>query len=203
MLHKDIVGADLHIARALTGAGSPVGSVTPGIIGQFYFDTTNKTIYTATGLTSADWVHSWSDGSTALRDACAAYATGVVTLTTSGVWYKLLFAGESFDFLGSWDTALSKFTATKAGVFMVQLKQGYNNLPLDSRVLTSMYLNGALSAYMGEGISPTTNFISVDGLHIVQLAEGDVVEFYSNSDSSGLVTDANAQLSYISIVKIA
>lgn len=53
--HKDLVGNNLHIARFASGAGSPVGVVTPGIIGQVYYDTTNGLEYIATGLTSANW----------------------------------------------------------------------------------------------------------------------------------------------------
>lgn len=42
----------------LTGSGSPVGSVTPGGVGQFYTDTANSptmSLWQADGLTSADW----------------------------------------------------------------------------------------------------------------------------------------------------
>lgn len=42
----------------LDGAGSPVGSVTPDCIGQFYSDTTGDFLWQARGLTDADW-HLW------------------------------------------------------------------------------------------------------------------------------------------------
>jgi len=54
--HKDLVGADLHIARSQAGSGAPNGVVTPGITGQFYFDVDTGGLYIADGLTNADWV---------------------------------------------------------------------------------------------------------------------------------------------------
>lgn len=55
--HKNLVGTDLHIGRAMTGSGSPVGIVTPGIIGQFFFDTAADPhkLYVAFGLNDTDW----------------------------------------------------------------------------------------------------------------------------------------------------
>lgn len=53
--HKNLIGEDLHISRSNTGSGTPSGSITPGIIGEFYFDTTNTVFYIATGLTNSDW----------------------------------------------------------------------------------------------------------------------------------------------------
>jgi hypothetical protein len=55
MLHKDIIGDDLHIARSRTGTGSPIGSVTPSVAGEIYTDLTSKIIYVASGLTNTSW----------------------------------------------------------------------------------------------------------------------------------------------------
>lgn len=60
--HKDLVGADLHIARTASGAGSPVGVVTPGVVGEFYYDTSGTTLYVANGLTNLDWQPAGSGG---------------------------------------------------------------------------------------------------------------------------------------------
>jgi len=38
------------------GSGSPIGSVTPHYVGQLYFDTDEKYIYRASGLTNVDWI---------------------------------------------------------------------------------------------------------------------------------------------------
>ncbi len=39
----------------VSGAGSPVGVVTPGCTGQFYRDTVGNALWQSTGLTNADW----------------------------------------------------------------------------------------------------------------------------------------------------
>jgi len=54
--HKDKVGDDLHIARSATGTSNPSSVVTPGIIGEFFYDTTANVLYVAEGLTDTDWV---------------------------------------------------------------------------------------------------------------------------------------------------
>lgn len=43
-------------ARPLTGAGSPVGVVTPAYVGQFYTDLVGTQLFQASGLTNADWI---------------------------------------------------------------------------------------------------------------------------------------------------
>lgn len=50
-----LIGSAPVICEALSGAGSPVGSVAPEFIGQLYHDTVADTYYRSTGLTNADW----------------------------------------------------------------------------------------------------------------------------------------------------
>ena len=54
--HSQLVGSNLHIARANSGTGSPISVVTPGIVGEFYYDTATGFLYVANGLTNADWL---------------------------------------------------------------------------------------------------------------------------------------------------
>ena len=54
--HKDLTGEDLHIARSNYGSGTPVGSITPSIIGEFFFNTDDETLWVSTGLTNTDWI---------------------------------------------------------------------------------------------------------------------------------------------------
>ncbi len=51
----DLVAA-LVALRPLTGVGSPIGSVTPAYIGQFYTDSAAPSLYQASGLTNVDWI---------------------------------------------------------------------------------------------------------------------------------------------------
>lgn len=56
MFHADLIGTNLHIGRSNSGGGSPIGVVTPGIVGEFWFDTASGELWVADGLTDADWV---------------------------------------------------------------------------------------------------------------------------------------------------
>lgn len=49
-------GGGGSVSPNISGAGSPVGVVTPSAINQFYRDTTGIALWQATGLTSADWL---------------------------------------------------------------------------------------------------------------------------------------------------
>jgi hypothetical protein len=40
----------------ISGAGSPVGVVTPDAVNQFYRDETGDVLWQSTGLTNADWL---------------------------------------------------------------------------------------------------------------------------------------------------
>jgi hypothetical protein len=53
--HKDLIGDDLHIGKADSGSGTPVGNVTPSVVGQFYFDNNTRILYVATGLINTNW----------------------------------------------------------------------------------------------------------------------------------------------------
>lgn len=45
-----------NVGAPLSGSGSPVGVVTPSVVGQTYFDTAGPGFWVATGLTSANWL---------------------------------------------------------------------------------------------------------------------------------------------------
>ena len=49
------LGALARYAGHIEYPGSPVGNLTPDFVGQRCFDTTNKIVFMATGLTSSDW----------------------------------------------------------------------------------------------------------------------------------------------------
>jgi hypothetical protein len=44
-----------NVGGPLSGSGSPVGAVTPAVIGQTYFDTTTPAFWAANGLTNGSW----------------------------------------------------------------------------------------------------------------------------------------------------
>lgn len=62
MQHKDFSGNDLHVAKANTGSGSPVGVKTPSIKGELYTDEATGTIYTGLGTANTNWISNGSGG---------------------------------------------------------------------------------------------------------------------------------------------
>ncbi len=49
-------GGSGTVSPNLSGAGSPVGVVTPNAVNQFYRDTTGNALWQATGLTNTSWI---------------------------------------------------------------------------------------------------------------------------------------------------
>lgn len=60
-IHSELVGDELHIARTFVSTGDPNGVVTPGIIGEFYWDSDANQLYVAESLLNTSWVHSGSE----------------------------------------------------------------------------------------------------------------------------------------------
>lgn len=57
MWHKDLIGVNLHIARINSGSGTPSGVVTSTIVGEGYYDSTNKILYiSAVAGTNNNWI---------------------------------------------------------------------------------------------------------------------------------------------------
>ena len=56
MFHKNLGGQNLHPAKANIISGTPVGNVTPSVIGEFYWDTVDENLYLAIGLTNISWM---------------------------------------------------------------------------------------------------------------------------------------------------
>ncbi len=59
MFHATLTGNDLHIARAYASTGTPIGTRTPIIAGEFYFDVTTRTLWVAKSLSNTSWERSY------------------------------------------------------------------------------------------------------------------------------------------------
>lgn len=66
-IHSQLVGEELHIARTFVSTGDPNGVVTPGIIGEFYWDSDANQLYVAESLLNTSWVHTGSEFDTFLE----------------------------------------------------------------------------------------------------------------------------------------
>jgi len=59
--HKDLVGNDLHIGKSNVGSATPVGNQSAGVIGEFFWDSTNNKLYIAEATGTGNWVHSGAE----------------------------------------------------------------------------------------------------------------------------------------------
>ena len=57
-LHKNLTGDELHIGKTNVGTGDPNGSVTAGVIGELFWDSTNNKLYVAEAADNASWIAS-------------------------------------------------------------------------------------------------------------------------------------------------
>ena len=55
MKHSELTGQDLHRAKSNTGFVSPVGIITPTVVGELYTDFSTNIVWIATGLANGDW----------------------------------------------------------------------------------------------------------------------------------------------------
>lgn len=54
--HKDLTGAELHIAKSNVSTGTPVGSQNAGAIGELYYDSTLNRLHIAEATGTANWI---------------------------------------------------------------------------------------------------------------------------------------------------
>jgi len=119
--HNEIVGSGLHIARSNVSSGTPVGSVTPGIIGEFYVDSTGPSLYVSTGLTNSDWTN---------------LSSGAAT-TESNLVIAAQFTPEvDFIFYDGW-VAQENITITKGSLFAV-------TAPTGAAIIVDILINGVV-----------------------------------------------------------
>jgi len=55
-LHKDLVSDELHIGKTQVSTGDPNSVITAGVIGEFYWDSTNDILYIAEAADNSSWV---------------------------------------------------------------------------------------------------------------------------------------------------
>jgi len=116
--HKDLVGTDLHGSKSNSGTGSPVGVVTPGVVGEHYFDTTSKNEWVAFGLVNTNWqlIGGGMGGlapvtavGTVTTTSLADVLTTGMTITPPAGMYRASFTGSAGNFLSAQSVFLSLY----------------------------------------------------------------------------------------------
>ena len=130
--HPDAVGDELHISRVAVGTGTPNGTVTAGIIGELFWDTTNNLLYVAEAVDNASWIRSTSesDAFLELSDVLESSYTG------KALQIPRVNAGETgleFSNAGSGDVTAPPSSTAKA---LVRYKDTTGNIIEDSPLTT-------------------------------------------------------------------
>jgi len=99
--HSEAVGDELHRARVEVSTGNPNSVITPGIIGELYWDSVAERLYIAKGITNTDWSDTGSpfDQITELLDAPSSISAGLVFQGNAGG--TAMEFGQNFTLTGS------------------------------------------------------------------------------------------------------
>jgi hypothetical protein len=166
--HKDITGDDLHIARAAQSVGSPVGVVTPTILGELYSDSASGQLWFSVGLTNADWV-SVTGGAGASTEV--AQTASIATASLADVIATGMTMTEGVEFTG-------------AGVYLAHFSGSVEHSSSNDDIFTSIWVGNPTvqiqktqrkwgnSSFLGAN-ADAASFMS---LGIVTVAAGESVE---------------------------
>lgn len=85
-LHADLTGDELHIGKTQVSIGNPNGSVTAGVIGELYWDTTANILYVAEAVNNSSWISISEAGDqwTELSDTPSSISSGLAVQGNSG-----------------------------------------------------------------------------------------------------------------------
>jgi hypothetical protein len=118
------------------------------------------------------------------QSTAKAYMGGTSQTVSNSTWTKLPINTKSWDTQNEFDTTNNRFTATKAGYYLVLLKAYWDSIADQKICYHAVYKNGAseaTQAYQGSGpalLQPVSVFL-------IKLAAGDYIEFYVFQNSGG------------------
>jgi len=135
MFHKNLTGQNLHIARSNAGVGSPVGVVTPTILGELWWDTLAKQLWVSTGTGINDWIIACSGSSN--------YTSEIIPVVNSQLIYQLsqtpnITQATQIFLTGTKLIYNVDFTVSGDEVTLIPASLGYN--PDDSMVMEVLYI---------------------------------------------------------------
>jgi len=114
----------------------------------------------------------------AKQSRARAYLGSSQSITTA-TYTRVNLDTEVFDNQGEFDTTNHKFTATKAGYYLISASLAWDSYVADHEVLLAIYKNGAIIARANQAQTATTNAIIICASQIVYLAANDYVELYA------------------------
>ncbi|WNS42856.1 hypothetical protein [Paenibacillus sp. MMS20-IR301] len=169
-----------------------------GVVDQYA--SSGSTIITNSGGV----VNPWGDNTTSSRSAARAWINNSHGLT-GGTFTKLQFNGVIFDQQNDFSTTLYRFTAKKAGIYLIAGSVNtVNSTPAGTSVTLSAWINGGRGADLGS--YSTSGFIGntyTQGARAVKLNAGDFVELYAYATVATTIIPGDGAVSGFEVVQIA
>lgn len=116
----------------------------------------------------------------------AAYLNSAVSLAAS-TWTKIVCNAESLDYTGEYDPTTGRFTASKAGVYLVSWKVSFQTPPAGNQYQSAIYKNGVRFAIGNVGTASGSYSVASTGCVPVPMIPGDYIELYGFTGPNGPV----------------
>lgn len=116
----------------------------------------------------------------------AVYRNTALSLSAS-TWTKIICNAESVDYLGEHDTSTGRFTASRAGVYMVSWRVTFDAPPAGNQYQSAIYKNGTRLAMGNTGVTPGGYSVASVGCVPVPMVAGDYIELYAITGPNGPV----------------
>ncbi|WP_310830373.1 hypothetical protein [Paenibacillus pedocola] len=154
-------------------------------------------------LTYGGVLNPWGDNTTFSRSAVRTIITSGHTLAAN-TFTKLQFNTIVNDMLGEYSTSTFRFTAKKAGWYLISGAVANAASPAGTHITLAAYLNGNRQLDLGSyANSGTAGALYVQGATHAFLAAGDYVELYAYADGISMTTSTGSPLSNFGVTQIA
>lgn len=126
-----------------------------------------------------------------------------LTLTNSETWYKVPLNLKSNDTLSEFNTSNYRFTASKAGVYLLIASIEITNMVSGDRIFMGYFKNGSFQGYVGDIQYSGVASIMGRGSDLLVLNTSDYVELHLFSFGGGKTTNNNPTTVTFRVKRIA
>ncbi len=199
------------LASIPSGAGKIPDANSPKIIRDTDSDTSINTEETADADTivgkvagvEALRIHTAGIMDLAKQSGCRARLSVNQTIAT-GTWTQLSLATKDWDIQNEFNTTTYRFTATKAGKYLVVLNGRIETLADGNSMLIAIYKNGALAGSYNTIILGAAGSGFLIGTDILSLNANDYIDFYIyHNYGASRTAEASMFNNYMVVTKIA
>lgn len=202
-LFLNMTGYNLYILEVLTGV-IVVGNKIQSSDGKTYIITNDDyTIEMIQNEIKTLEMHDSGIIDLVKQSGCNVYrATSEQTIPT-GTVTKVEFNNEKYDIQNEFDSTTNyRFTATKAGKYLITVGLGYIYITDGSRCQIHVKVNGGLVA-LSQFHASYTELLYIPVSKVIDLAAGDYIEIYAYQDTGGNINLKDTDYAtYLTISKI-